>query len=157
MAAREQVPQSHPDQPETIGPTIVSLVGPPSGPVTFTTLVTPFGSTQYTPSITAFSLYNYQPIPLQVALAQYLIPEGFRERIYSFNHPGKVVGPLTSRGQNSGRALGVFTLSSRVFDRSRFHPQRVYSWTHRPPKATLVNGVIPAQLKHQSFDDNLLH
>jgi proline racemase len=32
VAAREQVPQSHPDQPGTIGPTIVSLVGPSSGP-----------------------------------------------------------------------------------------------------------------------------
>jgi len=32
VAAREQVPQSHPEEPETIGPTIVSLVGPPRGP-----------------------------------------------------------------------------------------------------------------------------
>ena len=31
-AAREQVPQSHPDHPEVVGPTIVCLVGPPSGP-----------------------------------------------------------------------------------------------------------------------------
>jgi proline racemase len=32
VAAREQLPQSHPEQPGTIGPTIISLVGPPSGP-----------------------------------------------------------------------------------------------------------------------------
>jgi proline racemase len=31
-AAREQAPRSHPDQPQVIGPTIVCLVGPPSGP-----------------------------------------------------------------------------------------------------------------------------
>jgi proline racemase len=31
-AAREQVPQFHPDHPEVVGPTIVCLVGPPSGP-----------------------------------------------------------------------------------------------------------------------------
>ncbi len=31
-ASREQVPQSHPDHPEVPGPTIVCLVGPPSGP-----------------------------------------------------------------------------------------------------------------------------
>jgi proline racemase len=31
-AAREQAPQSHPEHPEVVGPTIVSLVGPPSGP-----------------------------------------------------------------------------------------------------------------------------
>ena len=30
-AAREQVPQSHPDQPGVVGPTIACLVGPPSG------------------------------------------------------------------------------------------------------------------------------
>ena len=31
-AAREQVPQCHPEHPDVVGPTIVSLVGPPSGP-----------------------------------------------------------------------------------------------------------------------------
>ncbi len=30
-AAREQAPESHPERPEVVGPTIVSLVGPPSG------------------------------------------------------------------------------------------------------------------------------
>jgi hypothetical protein len=138
-------------------PVISAAVGPPSGPVTFTTLVPPFGSGQYTPSLTALSLYNYQPLPLQVALAQFLTPQGFRQRNYAFNHPGKTLGPRDARGQNTGRALGVYTLSSKVFDRSRFHPQKVYSWTHNPPKDELVDGVIPTQTKHQSFDDNLLH
>jgi proline racemase len=32
VAAREQVPQSHPEHPDVVGPTIVCLVGPPSGP-----------------------------------------------------------------------------------------------------------------------------
>ncbi len=31
-ASREQVPQAHPEHPEVLGPTIVCLVGPPSGP-----------------------------------------------------------------------------------------------------------------------------
>ena len=31
-AAREQVPQCHPEHPDVVGPTIVCLVGPPSGP-----------------------------------------------------------------------------------------------------------------------------
>ena len=31
VAAREQVPQAHPEQPEVVGPTIVCLVGRPSG------------------------------------------------------------------------------------------------------------------------------
>jgi hypothetical protein len=138
-------------------PVISAVVGPPSGPVTFTTLVTPFGSTQYTPSITALSLYNYQPIPLQVALAQYTIPQGFRQRIYSFNHPGKTIGPyLTNRGQNQGRAGGINTLSFKVYNRSRFHAQKVYTWKHKAPKSGLVDGIIPAQAKTQTFDDNLV-
>ncbi len=111
---------------------VTLAVGPPSGPDTNVTFVPPFGSTQYTPSITQLSAFNYQPIPLQVALQQYLPPQGFRQRIYSFNHPGKVSGPyLTNRGQNTGRASGISTLSSTVYDRSRFHPQKVYSWTHQ--------------------------
>ncbi len=32
VAAREQMPQAHPEHPEVVGPTIVCLVGPPSGP-----------------------------------------------------------------------------------------------------------------------------
>jgi proline racemase len=32
VAAREQIPQAHPEHPEVVGPTIVCLVGPPSGP-----------------------------------------------------------------------------------------------------------------------------
>jgi proline racemase len=31
-AAREQVPQHHPEHPDVVGPTIACLVGPPSGP-----------------------------------------------------------------------------------------------------------------------------
>ncbi len=63
-----------------------------------------------------------------------------------------------TRGQNKGRASGINTLSSHVFNRSRFHPQKVYAWTHKAPKAGIVNGIIPIQqTKRQEFDDNLLH
>ena len=31
-AAREQVPECHPEHPDVVGPTVVCLVGPPSGP-----------------------------------------------------------------------------------------------------------------------------
>jgi hypothetical protein len=136
---------------------VTLAVGPPSGPSQTVTFVPPFGSTQYTPSITELSAFNYQPIPLQVALQQYLPPQGFRQRIYSFNHPGKVSGPyLTNRGQNTGRASGVSTLSAKVYDRSRFHPQKNYSWTVKFPRSAVVNGIIPTQSKHGTFDDNLL-
>jgi hypothetical protein len=141
----------------TVSP-IASLAGVPRGPVLQTTFLSAFGANQYTPSLTQLSALNYQPIPLQVALAQFLPPNGFRQRIYAFNHPGKLVGPnLLNRGQSRSRASGIHTLSYKVFDRARFHPQRNYKWTHTPPKAAIVNGVIPIQAKRQRFDDNLLH
>jgi len=140
------------------GPGAGAIAGVPRGPVTFTDYIPVFGANQYTPSLTQLSALNYQPIPLSVALEQFLPPQGFRQRIYSFNHPGKTVGPyLTNRGQNKGRAGGINTLSSKVYDRSRFHAQKNYNWTHKPPKSGIVNGVIPTQTKRQVLNDQLLH
>src|SRR5262249_26786336 len=84
------------------------IAGVARGPVNFTTSVSTFGPNQYPPSLPALSMFNSQPIPLSVALAQFLPPQGFRQRIYSYNHPGKTAGPfLTNRGQNKGRAGGI--------------------------------------------------
>ena len=143
----------------SVTPVISPIVGLPTGPSTLTEFISPYGSNQYTPSLTALSATNYTPIPLPVALQQFLIPQGFRQRIYSFNHPGKTIGPyLTSRGQNKRGASGINTLSSHVFNRSRFHPQKVYGHTPKAPKIGIVNGIIPLQQsKRQTFDDNLLH
>jgi hypothetical protein len=143
----------------SVSPIIAPITGLARGPSTQLEFIPPFGSNQYTPSLTALSALNYQPIPLPVALAQFLPPQGFRQRIYSFNHPGKTVGPfLTNRGQKTGPAGDIDTLSSHVFDRSRFHPQRKYGFTHKAPKLGIVNGIIPMQQKRrQTFDDNLLH
>ena len=137
---------------------VVPISGVPSGPVLTTTFVPTFGANQYTPSIAALSALNYQPIPLSLALAQFLPPDGFRQRIYSFNHPGKRVGPtLVSRGQNKGRASGINTLSSKVFNRSRFHAQKTYGWTPKAPKLGIVSGIIPVQQsKRQTFHDTLI-
>ena len=55
----------------------------PSGPIS-----TRRRSPSSRPSITSRSRCS-------VALQQYLPPPGFRQRIYSFNHPGKHVGPQT--------------------------------------------------------------
>ena len=121
----------------------------PRSPNLLTNYIPPFGANQYTPSLTSLSAFNYQPIPVSVALAQFLPPQGFRQRIYTFNHPGKTVGPyLVNRGQRTGRggrAQGITTLSSKVFDRSRFHPQRNYDFTHKGPKIGILKGVIPTQ------------
>ncbi len=141
-------------------PVVTPLAAVARGPSILTDFVPVYGPNQFTPSLTALSALNYQPIPESVALAQFLPPPGFRQRIYSFNHPGKTLrgapGP-TNRGQNKGRALGVFTLSSTVFNRSRFHAQKTYTWTHKPPKLGVLNRVIPTQTRVQTFDDNLLH
>jgi hypothetical protein len=143
----------------SVTPVFSAITGIPTGPSSLIRFVPPFGSNQYTPSLTALSALTYAPIPLSLALQQFLPPQGFRQRIYSFNHPGKTVGPfLTKRGQNTGRATDFNLLTRRVFDRSRFHGQRVYTWIHRPPKLGIVTGVVPTpqQTRQQTFDDNLL-
>jgi FG-GAP repeat len=143
-----------------VTPVVSGAAGVPRGPNLQTNFIPPFGANQYTPSLTTLSAFSYQPIPVSVALAQFLPPQGFRQRIYTFNHPGKTVGPfLTNRGQHTGRggkAQGVTTLSSKVFDRSRFHPQRNYDFTHKAPKAGILKGVIPTQLGREHFGDNLI-
>jgi hypothetical protein len=60
-------------------------------------------------------------------------------------------------GWNDGRASGINTLSRRVFNRSRFHAQRNYDYTHKGAKLGLIKGVIPTQLTRAHFGDNLLH
>jgi hypothetical protein len=141
----------------TVSPIIGALAGVAPGPVTEQFLTTQFGNNQFTPSVSQFSAYSYQPIPLPVALEQYLPPEGFRQRIYAFNHPGKKIGwGLQNRGQARGRVGGFNQLSSRVFDRGRFHPQRNYTWHHRGLKLGVFRGVVPIQLTTQHYNDNQL-
>ena len=41
-----------------------------------TTFNSPFGPTQYVPTISQLSAYNYAPIPLSVAMQQYLPAPG---------------------------------------------------------------------------------
>ena len=127
---------------------------PATGPVLATQYVSPFGANQYTPSLSALSALTYQPIPLSVALAEYLPGPGFRTRLYAFNHPNKKV--QANRGQNKGRASGINTLASGVFTRGAFHAQKIYKWTHKTAKVGDVTGVLPLQSRTQSFDDNLI-
>ena len=138
-------------------PPFFGVAGVPTGPSLITNFVSAFGANQYTPSLTALSAFNYQPIPVSLGLQQFLPPQGFRQRIYSFNHPGKTSGPfLTNRGQNRGRASGINTLSSKVYDRSRFHAQRNYNYTHKGPKVGLLKGVLPIQGTRVHYNDNLI-
>jgi FG-GAP repeat len=138
-----------------------AVVGVPTGPVLFTDFIPTFGANQYTPSLAQLSALSYQPLPLAVALQQFGPAPGFAQRNYSYYHPGKTLGPqYISRGQNTrpdGGTRGITTLSSRVFDRSRFHAQKTYTYTHKAPKAKLLKGVVPVQSRTEKFVDNLLH
>lgn len=139
-------------------PIFGAVGGAPSGPITQTTFNSVYGNNQFTPSLTQLSAYNYQPIPISVAISQFMPPIGFRERLYSFNHPGKHLrGVQYNRGQNHSRSDGVNQLPSRVFNRDVFHPQRNYHWTHRSPKVGFFRGVVPLQTTSQNYSDTQLY
>ena len=99
--------------------------------------------------MSALSAFNYAPIPLRVALQQYLPPDGFIQRDYAYNHPGKPLPPtLSQRGQNHSiktyGSSGVWTLGSKVFTRGRFHPGKTYQFTHK-------GRVVPASLSREKY------
>lgn len=119
-------------------------VAAPVQPGAFTppNLVNHFGSA-FTPTVAEMSRLNYAPIPLRVAMEQYLPPMGFRRRIMAFHGikvPGRQV--LMSRNDNSGS--GVSTLGRKVFTRGQFHPGQVKQWVHQ-------GRVVPVQLQAQKF------
>ncbi len=133
------------------------LAGASGGPVLETTYNSPFGPTQYVPTISQLSAYNYAPIPLSAAMQQYTPSPGFNERLYAFNHPGKhLKNYLTIRGP---AATGLYLskqprmfIDNHILDRSRFHPGKSYTWTHRAPKiGSIYKGVVPVQLTTQSI------
>jgi hypothetical protein len=122
-----------------------------------TTFIPPFG-TNFVPSVTTLSEMNYAPIPLSVALQQYMIPPGFSQRVYDYNHPGaKLSAPLVGRGQNLGKedkSDGVWTLSRQVYRRGRFHPGKTYQWTHAVDlNGVKVRRVVPISAHTQRYTD----
>jgi len=141
----------------SVSPVVGGVAGVAAGPVTETTFNSAFGNTQFVPTISQLSTYNYQALPITVALNQFLPPPGFRDRNYIFNHPGKhLTVNFVSRGQPIGRIGGFNQLHSRVFDRGRFHPQKLYTWQHKPPKYGALSGVVPIQDRIQRYQDNQL-
>jgi hypothetical protein len=75
--------------------------------------------------------------------------------LYEANHPNAKI--QASRGQKLTKGRGtVSTLSSKIFNRGAFHPQRTYTWTHKTGKVGDVTGVLPLQSRTQSFDDDLI-
>ncbi|MGO8897442.1 MAG: hypothetical protein ACLQU5_03725 [Isosphaeraceae bacterium] len=142
---------SSPTPTPTPTPTIGS--GPVAGavlPGTFvpTNYIPPLG-TNFVPTDSALSALNYAPIPLKVALQQYLPPDGFIQRDYAYTHPGRKLPPtLEERGQTQSRHVygssGVWTLGSKVFTRGRFHPGKTYRFTHK-------GRVVPASASRERY------
>jgi hypothetical protein len=122
------------------------------GLFTPSTFVPPFGSS-FVPSVTALSTLNYAPIPLNVALQQYDVPNGFKQRFYMYYHPNS---GLVNNGQNRSRkdfgSSGRWTLGRRVFTRGRFHLGDSYQWTHNVSEGThSTRRVVPVQLHTQRY------
>jgi hypothetical protein len=137
----------------TVGGFVTSSI--PPGVFKPPTFIPPFG-TSFVPKISDLSALNYAPLPLNVALNQYLPPNGFRQRLYLWEHPGsKVYPPLGGRTMNnSGRTykpLGVWTLGSRVFTRGRFHAGNSIAWTHSDLHGHTPGRVVPEQLVRERF------
>lgn len=128
---------------------------PPPGLVIPTELISPFG-TNFVPAVSTLSRMNYAPIPLSVAIEQFLPPDGFRQRIQIFNHPGsKPTAPLVGRNQNRSRfndsGSGIWTLGRDVFTRGRFHWGQSDQWTHRGAHGSQPGRVVPATLSTQRY------
>ena len=111
--------------------------------------IPPLGSS-FVPTLASLSTFNYAPLPVSVAMQQYLPPDGFRQRIYAYNHPGKGVWPpLTGRTLTHSKkefgSSGVKTLGSSVFTRGSFHPGKTYTWTHKNLHNGTQGRIVPVQ------------
>jgi hypothetical protein len=111
-----------------------------------------FGSS-FVPTVTAFSTLSYAPIPLNVALQQYDVPNGFKQRFYMYDHPNS---GLVNNGQNRSRkdsgSSGRWTLGRRVFTRGRFHEGKSYVWTHNVNEGShSTRRVVPVQLHTERY------
>jgi hypothetical protein len=109
-----------------------------------TSFIPPFGSS-FVPTVTSLSTLNYAPIPLNVALQQYQVPDGFKQRFYAYYHPGaSIVNRNQNRSRNNDSGSGRWTLGRHVFTRGRFHEGKSYQWTHNVNEGALsTRRVVP--------------
>lgn len=119
------------------------------------TLVNPLG-TSFVPTVTSLSTFNYAPIPLSVAMQQYLPPNGFRQRIYAYQHPGKkvypsLIGRTRTNSGNSTTSSGRWTLGTKVFTRGAIQQGKTYQWTHKNVLNGTIARVVPAQLSRERY------
>ena len=105
------------------------------GQVVLTSFIPPLGPTTYVPSLVTLSQSDdtYKPIPVSVAIQQYLPAAGFKERMYYYQYPNRKpahqFGDTTEQGFNGGHR--TTELSSSVFTtRSAFKPGKTVTYTH---------------------------
>ncbi|AMV38997.1 beta strand repeat-containing protein [Planctomyces sp. SH-PL62] len=114
----------------------------PPGVFSPSTYVSHFGSS-FVPTISALSQFNYAPIPVNVALNQYLPPAGFRQRLQAYRGL-KIHGRMQNGSRNDDTGSGIWTLGRSVFNRGRFHNGETYKWVHQ-------GRVVPIQNKVQKI------
>ena len=116
----------------------------PIGAQAVTTFIGPNGDS-LVPTIASLSAYsNYKPLPLAVAINQFLPDPAFTSRNYAVAH-----GKALSTGQgitstHNSAPNGVHTLGKHVFTRGKFHPGKRIEFTHKV-------RVVPASEQHQVF------
>jgi hypothetical protein len=109
------------------------------GKIIPTSFISHFGPTQYVPTLSQFSAdSSYKPIPVKVAVQQYLPQPGFGQRIFNYYYPQKHHHDLGSSKKYYGHRTS--TLSQYVFTRSKFRKGVPITFTHE-------QRVVPTNLQ----------
>ncbi len=130
------------------GTTSASGVSTPIGQIVLTSYIPPFGPDTYVPSLTTLSQSDntYKPIPVSVAIQQFLPAAGFKARMFYYQNPGKKpahqFGDTTEQGFNGGHR--TTELSTSVFLRSSYKPGKTVAFTHKVP-------VVPVNLQKEQL------
>jgi hypothetical protein len=120
----------------------------PVGFIAATSFIAPFGPDTYVPSILDLSrLGSYKPIPLSVAMNQFLPEHGFAFRIQQFFHPKKYLNQFGYNGGNGHNGHRTLELGTQVFTREKYKPGRVFNFTHPTP-------VVPSNLQTERLASN---
>ena len=135
-------PPPPPPPPPVSTPTFVTSF--PIGAFEPTSFQPPLGSpTRYVPTLSSLSALNYKPIPLPVAVNQYLPPQRFRARINQYVNPRKFEHQFGSNHQYSGNHTS--TLGQNVFTRGTpIKPGHTLTFTH-------AVRVVPTQFQTQTI------
>ena len=101
------------------------------GKIIPTSFISQFGPDQYVPTLSQLSAdSSYKPIPLRVAIQQYLPQPGFRHADLAVLPPQEEAPP-TSGSSGNGLHGHRTTLSQNVFTRSKYKTGTPITFTHK--------------------------